>query len=149
MTTIKDANGVSIEWNKDLKPRLKSGLIGQKTVNLQLTIAETKNLKEKIKSQATDSRPLSEDLTAFFGLPRQTAVAGNSDTKDRAKAWIKQIEQKLDGVYPHADELNQRLVLFCQKKKATPEEKKALIKHFLPSGVEKKEESEDLELFDF
>lgn len=52
---LKDAKtNETILWNKQLKPRERSGIVGEITINAQFTIAEAKHLMKALNFEATN-----------------------------------------------------------------------------------------------
>ena len=80
--------GFTLSNNRELKPRTRSGIVGEITANFQFGVAETAQILAAIKSTAVSKEDRERDLLAHFGIKRESVETAKADTTDTLQQEI-------------------------------------------------------------
>ena len=118
----KDSN-ISILWNTQLKPRLRSGLIGYITINPQFTIKEASLIMAKLGFKATGKSGFESGVLKACGyerLPKKAENTINPVVADKTKALSENAEAFIKA-------LNEKFPLNSEVKQPNVEQLKSYI----------------------
>jgi len=87
MHEVVNAFGV-FKWNTELKPRLRSGIVGERTINVQISDAEMTQIQTK--NPAITSKELAEvDYLSKYDIKRVEIKADTTKTDFQSKKIAK------------------------------------------------------------